>query len=180
MRGVEDYLEEIKRLEEDGERTIVRYTADAIVDGIIAEVGQRMVAGVVQRTAGQFFAAIERDLAAIEFVERLSRPLLASTPGRYSTPQGRRDLDSAELGRVQHSVGRLDRRSDRLVSRRAQKVLHQRGCVSNDESQDAFLRWRSSRIRSAAGIPRSTDDLRAIRLNTSSAGGRSISRSRIS
>lgn len=51
------------RLEEiDGSSTRVSYDADAVVGGMIGGVGQRMITGVARKTAGEFFAAVERDL----------------------------------------------------------------------------------------------------------------------
>lgn len=47
---------------EDGTR--LEYDADAIVGGMIAGVGQRVIQGVAKRTAGEFFGAIEQDLTA--------------------------------------------------------------------------------------------------------------------
>lgn len=44
--------------------TVVHYAADATVGGVIGGVGQRMIAGVARRTAGEFFAAVDRSLAA--------------------------------------------------------------------------------------------------------------------
>lgn len=42
--------------------TRVDYDADAVVGGMIGGVGQRMLGSVAKRTAGEFFAAVERDL----------------------------------------------------------------------------------------------------------------------
>jgi uncharacterized protein len=50
------------RLEEDHEGTTISYDAEAIVGGMIGGVGQRMLAGVARKTAGEFFAAVEREL----------------------------------------------------------------------------------------------------------------------
>ncbi len=44
--------------------TRIAYDADAVVGGTVGGVGQRVLAGVAKRTAGQFFAAVEADLAA--------------------------------------------------------------------------------------------------------------------
>lgn len=51
-------------LAEAAEGTRVDYAADATVGGMVGGVGQRMLAGVGKKMAGQFFAAVERDLAA--------------------------------------------------------------------------------------------------------------------
>lgn len=42
--------------------TRVSYEADAVVGGTLGGVGQRMIAGVSRRTAGEFFDAVEREL----------------------------------------------------------------------------------------------------------------------
>lgn len=47
--------------EQDG-ATRIDYDADAVVGGMIGGVGQRMLTSVGRRTAGEFFAAVERDL----------------------------------------------------------------------------------------------------------------------
>jgi hypothetical protein len=47
---------------EDEGSTTISYDADAVVGGMIGGVGQRMLAGVARKTAGEFFAAVEREL----------------------------------------------------------------------------------------------------------------------
>jgi hypothetical protein len=42
--------------------TVLSYDADAVVGGMIGGVGQRMLAGVAKRTAGDFFAAVDQVL----------------------------------------------------------------------------------------------------------------------
>jgi len=44
--------------------TLLRYDADATIGGVIGGVGQRMLAGVARKTAGEFFAAVDRTLGA--------------------------------------------------------------------------------------------------------------------
>ncbi|WP_369135865.1 carbon monoxide dehydrogenase subunit G [Modestobacter sp. I12A-02662] len=44
--------------------TELTWTADAVVGGAVAGVGQRMITGVAKRMAGQFFTAVEQELAA--------------------------------------------------------------------------------------------------------------------
>jgi carbon monoxide dehydrogenase subunit G len=44
--------------------TLVRYDADATIGGVIGGVGQRMITGVARRTAAEFFAAVDREIAA--------------------------------------------------------------------------------------------------------------------
>jgi carbon monoxide dehydrogenase subunit G len=49
-------------LEPNGEGTTLTYSADAVVGGPVAGVGQRMMTGVAKRMAGQFFSAIDAEL----------------------------------------------------------------------------------------------------------------------
>ena len=49
-------------LEPDGDGTVLTYSADAVVGGPVAGVGQRMMTGVAKRMAGQFFKAIDDEL----------------------------------------------------------------------------------------------------------------------
>ena len=46
----------------DGDGTTLTYSADAVVGGPVAGVGQRMMTGVAKRMAGQFFKAIDAEL----------------------------------------------------------------------------------------------------------------------
>jgi hypothetical protein len=43
--------------------TVLTYSADAVVGGPVAGVGQRMITGVAKRMAGQFFTAVDAELA---------------------------------------------------------------------------------------------------------------------
>lgn len=52
------------RLTEDAGSTLVSYDADATIGGLIAGVGQRMLAGAARRQATQFFAALDDLLLA--------------------------------------------------------------------------------------------------------------------
>lgn len=55
------------RLSENGDgATQLEYDADAIVGGMIGGVGQRMLAGVAKKTAGEFFAAVDDVLTGRE------------------------------------------------------------------------------------------------------------------
>ncbi|MBY5163020.1 SRPBCC family protein [Salsipaludibacter albus] len=64
------------RLEATDVGTEVDWDAEAVVGGMIGGVGQRMLAGVSSRMAGEFFAALERDL-----VEGPAVPAAASDAG---------------------------------------------------------------------------------------------------
>jgi len=48
-----------------GGGTELSYDADASVGGAIGGVGQRMLAGVTKKMAGQFFTALDRDIAGL-------------------------------------------------------------------------------------------------------------------
>ncbi|GGP90318.1 carbon monoxide dehydrogenase subunit G [Actinomadura coerulea] len=52
------------RLSDGDGATRIDYDADAVVGGMVGGVGQRMLGSVAKRTAGEFFAAVERDLTA--------------------------------------------------------------------------------------------------------------------
>jgi carbon monoxide dehydrogenase subunit G len=65
-------------LVEQGEETIVNYAGETSVGGTIAGVGQRMVQSTAKMMAGQFFAAIGAEAAAI---------LKAEEGGQYAPPK---------------------------------------------------------------------------------------------
>ncbi|WP_433478406.1 SRPBCC family protein [Spirillospora sp. CA-142024] len=52
------------RLSDGDGTTRIDYDADAVVGGMVGGVGQRMLGSVAKRTAGEFFAAVERDITA--------------------------------------------------------------------------------------------------------------------
>jgi carbon monoxide dehydrogenase subunit G len=45
--------------------TVLTYSADAVVGGPVAGVGQRMITGVAKRLAAQFFTAVDVELAGV-------------------------------------------------------------------------------------------------------------------
>lgn len=59
--------------------TELTYDADASVGGAIGGVGQRMLAGVTKKMAGQFFTALDRDIAGV-------RPAVAPSAATGATP----------------------------------------------------------------------------------------------
>jgi carbon monoxide dehydrogenase subunit G len=72
--------------------TRLRYDADAVVGGMVAGVGQRMLAAVGKRMAGEFFAAVDDVLTGKESVP--AETAAASTPsGVYSAPAARPATD---------------------------------------------------------------------------------------
>jgi uncharacterized protein len=58
----------------DGGRTNLTYSADAVIGGPVAGVGQRMITGVAKRMAGQFFKAIDAELTGA------AAPVAAAAP----------------------------------------------------------------------------------------------------
>jgi len=64
----------VVRLEPSGAGgTDLTYDADASVGGVIGGVGQRMLAGVTKKMAGQFFSAVDADISGV-------RPATPSAP----------------------------------------------------------------------------------------------------
>jgi carbon monoxide dehydrogenase subunit G len=49
-------------LEAQDSRTVVHYTGDAQVTGLVAGVGHRLMSGVAKQMAGEFFKALEGEL----------------------------------------------------------------------------------------------------------------------
>lgn len=90
------------RLEETAGSTTIHYDADAVVGGMIGGVGQRMLASVAKRTAGEFFTAVEHEL--LHGPKEPTEPALpADVP---SEPRGTDADMSAEVqvGRVFHAA----------------------------------------------------------------------------
>jgi len=65
------------RLTEQQGTTVLEYDADAVIGGMIGGVGQRMLAGVAKKLAGEFFAGVEQLLTgeAAELVPAASAEL---------------------------------------------------------------------------------------------------------
>jgi carbon monoxide dehydrogenase subunit G len=59
--------------------THLTYDADAVVGGVIGGVGQRMLTGVAKKMAGQFFQAVDADIAGV-------RAPAAAAPGAAAVP----------------------------------------------------------------------------------------------
>ncbi|MGY1781613.1 SRPBCC family protein [Geodermatophilus sp. SYSU D01036] len=81
-------------LEPHEEGTTLSYSADAVVGGPVAGVGQRMISGVAKRMAGQFFAAIDRELtegapvAVAPAAARATSAAASSTEAPAAAPAG--------------------------------------------------------------------------------------------
>jgi carbon monoxide dehydrogenase subunit G len=63
--GTIDADVKVQLLPSAGGGTDLSYDADASVGGAIGGVGQRMLAGVTKKMAGQFFTALDRDIAGL-------------------------------------------------------------------------------------------------------------------
>lgn len=55
----------VVRLAADGDGTALAYQADAVIGGVIAGVGQRVLSGVAKKMAGQFFSAVDAELRGV-------------------------------------------------------------------------------------------------------------------
>jgi hypothetical protein len=86
-------------LEPDTDSTTLTYSADAVVGGPVAGVGQRMMTGVAKRMAGQFFKAIDDELtgAAVPVAAGEARPSAAAVS---ETAAAGAAAQPAEVGRV--------------------------------------------------------------------------------
>jgi carbon monoxide dehydrogenase subunit G len=94
----------------DGTTTLT-YSADAVIGGPVAGVGQRMISGVAKRTAQQFFAAIDHELRR-EVVPITAAPSAAAASeapsvegpkvfaGRAAAPAGELNLREVALGAI--------------------------------------------------------------------------------
>jgi carbon monoxide dehydrogenase subunit G len=65
-------------LEPNGQGTALTYSADAVVGGPVAGVGQRMITGVAKRMAGQFFKAIDDELTGAVTPVAAAAPAVAA------------------------------------------------------------------------------------------------------
>ncbi|PWW22018.1 hypothetical protein JD79_01164 [Geodermatophilus normandii] len=72
-------------LEPTEEGTTLSWSADAVVGGPVAGVGQRMISGVAKRMAGQFFAAVDGELTSGAPVETAPAAARASSAAVSST-----------------------------------------------------------------------------------------------
>jgi hypothetical protein len=90
---------------------VLRYSADAVVGGPVAGVGQRMITGVAKRMAAQFFTAVDAELtgtapAAVEPPQVTAAPAAPQVfAGKAATtPSGAVDLRSLAIGAVAGSA----------------------------------------------------------------------------
>ncbi len=93
----------------DGGTTTLTYSADAVIGGPVAGVGQRMITGVAKRMAGQFFTAIDQELTSPATVpavpsgeeQRASSAAVSSTaaPAAEGVPAGTSPAPQVFTGR---------------------------------------------------------------------------------
>jgi uncharacterized protein len=74
--------------EADGGATRLDYDADAVVGGVIGGVGQRMLAGVAKKTAGEFFSAVDDVLTGRAAAPAAGVPAAAGIPVPAVAPVG--------------------------------------------------------------------------------------------
>jgi uncharacterized protein len=77
------------RLSEQDGVTVLDYDADAVVGGMIGGVGQRMLAGVAKKLAGEFFADVDAVLTgtAAEALPAGEAPAASVQPAVYRAPE---------------------------------------------------------------------------------------------
>jgi uncharacterized protein len=93
-----------------GETTLT-YSADAVVGGPVAGVGQRMITGVAKRMATQFFAAVDDELSGRSVVPIGSAPSAAAADspsgGAPMVFTGRAAASSGELNIREVALGAI-------------------------------------------------------------------------
>jgi hypothetical protein len=103
----------IELAESGPSETTLTYSADAVIGGPVAGVGQRMITGVAKRTAQQFFAAVDHELrgavvpigsapsaAAAAAAEAPSAAEPRVFAGRAAAPAGELNLREVALGAI--------------------------------------------------------------------------------
>jgi uncharacterized protein len=76
-------------LSPNGEGTTLTYSADAVVGGPVAGVGQRMITGVAKRMAAQFFTAVDAELTGtvVPIAAAPSAAAVSQTAAEAPAPQ---------------------------------------------------------------------------------------------
>ena len=70
------------------------YDADAVVGGVIAGVGQRMLAGVSKKMAGEFFQSVDDVLTGVAVTPAAAEGAGANSPGVFTAPAGQSRLEA--------------------------------------------------------------------------------------
>lgn len=78
--------------------TQLSYDADAVVGGVIGGVGQRMLSGVAKKMAGQFFAAVDADIAGVRVPAAVPEGVPAPVPAGVAVPGGGLEPAAAGVG----------------------------------------------------------------------------------
>ena len=78
---------QVNLAEIDSGSTRVEYTADAVIGGMVGGVGQRVLMGVANKTAAQFFAAVDADLNGAESGTDTPAPSSLSDAGAGAGPK---------------------------------------------------------------------------------------------
>lgn len=86
--GTVDATVRVRFTRESDAATTVSYDADAVVGGMVGGVGQRMLASVSRRMAGEFFGNVEAQLAGVAGTVPMTpaEPDRAAMPGVYTAP----------------------------------------------------------------------------------------------
>jgi carbon monoxide dehydrogenase subunit G len=105
----------------DAGTTTLTYSADAVIGGPVAGVGQRMITGVAKRMAGQFFSAIDGELTSPATVPSVEEPRATSAavssttaPAAETVPAGTSPAPAPQVftGKAAATTGaQLDLRS---------------------------------------------------------------------
>ena len=100
------------RLSERDGVTVLDYDADAVVGGMIGGVGQRMLAGVAKKLAGEFFADVDEVLTGTAAPPAGETLAAGRQPTVYRAPRPRRRIGARERADFVHTGGGV-RRGDR-------------------------------------------------------------------
>ena len=87
--------------------TVLTYSADAVVGGPVAGVGQRMITGVAKRMAGQFFKAIDNELTgAVVPISAAPSAAAAGDAALAAAPGASVEAPRVFAGKATASMGR--------------------------------------------------------------------------
>jgi carbon monoxide dehydrogenase subunit G len=92
-------------LEEAAEgSTLIRYAAEAVVGGPVGGVGQRVLAGVAKKTAGEFFRNVEAVLTGQPAVATAGANGAAAVPGQAGSPPVESAPGAPSVSQVREAV----------------------------------------------------------------------------
>ena len=78
--------------------TVLTYSADAVVGGPVAGVGQRMITGVAKRMAAQFFTAVDAELAGARVPAETPQAPAAVTAQAVEAPSAQPHVFTGRAG----------------------------------------------------------------------------------